>query len=126
VKKFNKIYLYSRDWGDGPELIGVIEKIDDEYQFKYDAPDDVKWYQIIKPYRDTHKVYGTDAVKSLFSRVIPITADDFYTPHYLKQYNMTEYDEWELLIRFIQDSHISFGKPDCTGNVFWAVNLCGC
>ena len=115
----NKLYLYSTDWGDGPELIGTIDKDGEEYTFSYATPDDVKWYQVIKPYRDTHKIYGTEVVKSLFRRLIPVE-DDFYTPGYLKQYGMSEYDEWELLTRFIDDSHISFGKPDCTKNVYWA------
>ena len=121
----NKIYLYSTDWGDGPELIGTIVKTGDEYTFAYADPDDVKWYQIIKPYKDTRKVYGTDAVKSMFRRLIP-EEDDFYAPGYLRQYNMAEYDEWELLTRFIQDSHVSFGKPDCTGNIYWAAKLYCC
>jgi len=119
----DKIYLYSTDWGDGPELIGTVVKNGDEYTFSYANPDDVKWYQIIKPYRDTHKVYGTETVKALFSRLIPTDPDDFYVPAYLKQYGMTEYDEWELLTRFISDTDISFGKPDCTGNVYWATKL---
>jgi len=115
----DKLYLYSTDWGDGPELIGTIVKSGEEYTFSYANPDDVKWYQIIKPYKDTHKIYDTNAVKSLFRRLIP-EKEDFYTPKYLSQYNMADYDEWELLTRFIQDSHISFGKPDCTGNIYWA------
>jgi hypothetical protein len=118
----NKLYLYSTDFGDGPELIGTIVKDGGDYSFSYAAPNDVKWYQLLKPYTDTQKVYGTDVVKSLFRRLIPMEAD-YYTPYYLKQYDMSEYDEWELLLRFIQDSHISFGKPDCTGNVYWATKL---
>ena len=118
----DKIYLYSTDFGDGPELIGVIDKQGDEYTFAYADPESIKWYQIIKPYKDVYKIYGTEVVKSLFRRLIPLE-DDFYTPDYLKQYNMIEYNEWELLIRFISDSHISFGKPDCTGNVYWATKL---
>jgi hypothetical protein len=115
----DKLYLYSTDWGDGPELIGEIIKNGYEYSFAYANPDAVKWYQLIKPYKDTRKVYGTDAVRALFRRLIP-EKDDFYTPGYLSQYAMAEYDEWELLTRFIEDSHISFGKADCTGNVYWA------
>ena len=116
------LYLYSTDWGDGPELIGTIVKTGEDYAFSYADPDDVKWYQVIKPYRDTHKTYETAAVKTLFRRLIPVE-NDFYTPHYLKQYGMESYDEWELLTRFIQDSDVSFGKPDCTGNVYWATKM---
>ena len=47
----DKLYLYSTDWGDGPELIGTIVKSGEEYTFSYATPDDVKWYQIIKPYK---------------------------------------------------------------------------
>ena len=121
----DKVYLYSIDWGDGPELIGTITKNGAEYSFRYENPDDVKWYQIIKPYKDTHRTYGTEEVKSLIRRMVPTDENAYYVPMYLKQYSMTEFDEWELLTRFIQDSHISFGKPDCTGNVYWAVKLCG-
>lgn len=121
----DKLYLYSIDWGDGPELIGTITKNGGDYKFSYANPDNVKWYQVIKPYTDTHKVYRTNAVKPLFRRLIP-EENDYYTLDYLKQYSMEKYDEWELLTRFVEDSHISFGKPDCTGNIYWATKLSSC
>ena len=122
----DKIYLYTRDFGDeGPHLIGVITKADDAYTFEYDPDAHKHWYCTIQPLKDLTRVYGTKETRSLFYRVIPLPDDSGMVEKFRKDLGLEVWDEWDALHALIKRASTNNGLPDRTANVFWRASPCG-
>jgi len=97
----NKFYILSKDLGDGPHLIGILERLENsEYTFKYlieKEPSEEMWFLKIPGFNDIGKIYTGDKVKDgIIHRMIP-EKDHMFIEGFLNQEDMKEYDEWVLL-----------------------------
>ena len=97
----NKFYILSKDLGDGPHLIGILERLDDStYTFRYllkEEPTEKQWFLKIPGFNDINRIYTGDKVKDgIIHRMVP-EEDHMFINSFLEQESMSVYDEWELL-----------------------------
>jgi hypothetical protein len=95
-----KYYLLSKDTGQGPNLIGLLERIDkDVYSFKYMIKGEKfpEWFMKIPGLDDINATYGTEDVKkNIIYRVTPRQGTELAV-RLMKQNDVPVYDEWDLL-----------------------------
>lgn len=95
-------YLCTKDIGDGPHLIGKLEKLsEDEYQFQYmiNADKFPEWFIYIPEMDNIHKVYKKDDTwKYIIRRMVP-EKDTFQSKVFEEQFNLSskDYNEWKYL-----------------------------
>jgi len=95
-----KYFLLSKDIGDGPYLLGELVRLSKgEYEFRYMIKGDKfpQWFMAIPGMEDIAKTYGTDEVKDRIIHQVTPRRSTWLAGQLMKQNNVPEYDEWELL-----------------------------
>ena len=95
-----KYYLLSKDTGQGPYLIGVLQRAEKkQYVFKYmiNRQEFPEWFMKIPGFDDLNTIYGTEAVKEhIIHRVTPKEGTKLALL-LMNQNKVPVYDEWDLL-----------------------------
>lgn len=100
----NKYYLCSKDIFDGPHLIGELRRTaGGDYEFNYmisgeKFPD---WFMMIPGFENLHEVYsGEKVLRGIIGLCVPQETHPGIRD-FLKTYEMTEYNPWEMLVAMI-------------------------
>jgi len=96
----HKLYALSKAIDGKPRLIGELTEKNGKYSFKYRLGGVFpEWYLELDEFPDPVKIYGDEEVRPLINRLIP-KPDSVYIKPALKEANLTEYDEWGLLVYY--------------------------
>lgn len=111
-----KYYLLSKDTGDGPYLIGELERLDRrEYRFRYLIKGDVfpEWFMYIPGMGSVGYPYQSrTALQHIIHRLVP-EGGSWAAGLLMRQCGVGEYDEWELMVALIEQHklHSADGIP---------------
>ena len=92
-----KLYVCSKDIGNGAHLIGVLSENDGKYQFEYRFNGVFpRKYLKIREFPDISRVYYDEEARPFVERLLP-ERDHWLIDKILDLPGLEEYDEWELL-----------------------------
>ena len=114
-----KLYVCSKDFGNGARLIGILSENNGKYKFEYKLGGILhRRYLKIDEFPDLSKVYYDEEVRPFVERIVP-ERDFAHIDGFLKAAGLKEYDEWEFLkycgaYNMRQDAYLYENLPEGT------------